>query len=317
MCRLVAGLRDVDGAPDHRVEHRRRQPARERVLLARVVRAEQRVRPDPSLREMPEPRPRRAPRAPAPRTPGPPRPSRTGRGRRPPAPTRAAPARGPGTARRCRAPRSSACWPAARSGRPPRCTCPSASARRRRAGSRAGPPARASNSRAHRKSPARIAGEDPAGPVAAVRGRRQPQQQDPRIRVAEPRQRPAPVRLVAEPRDLLDGDPLAPLDQPRTPPARDDLAGQRRKGRPVRAHLSRSLSSRRDVTASPISPITDRYATWTSRIGLIAPTVSDRMRSTPWYSGVRRTTTCSDAADRSRSGRTSPRTGTSAGRPAG
>ena len=32
-----------------------------------------------------------------------------------------------------------------------------------------------------------------------------------------------------------------------------------------------------------------RYATWTSRTGEIAPTVSERMRSTPWYSGVSRT----------------------------
>ena len=133
--------RDVDSAAEDRVEHRRRQPAGERVLLARVVRAEQRVRPDPRLGEMPEPRPRRDRVPQLPRTPGAPRPSRTGRARRRPAPTRAAPARGPGTARRCRAPRSSACWPAARSGRPPRCTRRSASARRRRAGSTADRPA--------------------------------------------------------------------------------------------------------------------------------------------------------------------------------
>ena len=48
------------------------------------------------------------------------------------------------------------------------------------------------------------------------------------------------------------------------------------------AYLSSSLSSRRDVIASPTTPMIVRYATWTSRIGEIAPTVSDRMRSTPW-----------------------------------
>ena len=63
---------------------------------------------------------------------------------------------------------------------------------------------------------------------------------------------------------------------------------QARRGPPGRssarrpAYLSSSLSSRRDVIASPITPMIVRYATWTSRIGEIAPTVSDRIRSTPW-----------------------------------
>ena len=135
-----------------------------------------------------------------------------------------------------------------------------------------------------------VAGEDAAGPVAAVGGRREAQQEDPRLRVTEARHGPAPVGLVAEARHLLAGDAFAPLDQARAPTARDDLVGER--GDPV-AHFSSSRSNRRETTASPMIPITDRYSTWTSRIGLIAPTVSERMRSTPWYSGVSRTTTCS------------------------
>ena len=47
-------------------------------------------------------------------------------------------------------------------------------------------------------------------------------------------------------------------------------------------YWSSSLSSRRDTTYRPANPITSRYATWNSRIGEIAPTVSDRIRSTPW-----------------------------------
>ena len=102
--------------------------------------------------------------------------------------------------------------------------------------------------------------------------------------------------LVAEPGDLLAGDPLAPRDEPRAAAAGDDLRGQRGEGRPIghatlrpTAYLSRSLSIRREAIASPTMPMIDRYATWTSRTGEIAPTVSERIRSTPWYSGVIRT----------------------------
>ena len=106
------------------------------------------------------------------------------------------------------------------------------------------------------------------------------------VRVAEARHRPAPVRLVAEARDLLARDLLAPLDEPRAAPALDDLRGQRARGPldPRRAigYFSSSLSSRRDVTTSPMRPMTARYATWTSRTGEMAPTESERMRSTPW-----------------------------------
>ena len=131
----------IASAASHAAQHRRRQPARERVLLARVVRAEERVRPDrasapcPNRGSRPPPDGRSAASA-------------RSAASQPNAPEgdddpdlgRAAPARAPGTARRCRAPRSSACWPAARIGRPPRCTRRSASGRRRRAATTAGRP---------------------------------------------------------------------------------------------------------------------------------------------------------------------------------
>ena len=143
----------------------------------------------------------------------------------------------------------------------------------------------------------RVAGEDPARPIAAVRGGSQADEQDPRVRVAEPRYRQAPVRLVAEAFDLLARDQFAPGDEARAAPARDDLGGECRERRPIRptrsvrraaqvpppiAYLSSSLSSRRETTSRPTTPMTSRYATWNSRTGLITPTVSARRRSTPW-----------------------------------
>ena len=155
----------------------------------------------------------------------------------------------------------------------------------------------------------RVAGEDPPGPVPAVRRRRETEQQDPRLRVAEPGHRPAPVGLVAE-----------PARPSRAPPARArrrgvDTPGTRRSPRCSAAsaarsvtalYLSRSLSIRRDAIASPTMPMIARYATLTSSAGETAPTVSDRMRSTPWYSGVSRTKTwsasgyCVDRVERAR-----------------
>jgi hypothetical protein len=116
-----------------------------------------------------------------------------------------------------------------------------------------------------------VAGEDPTGSIAAVGRRREPEQQDPRIRITEARDGPAPVRLVAEPGDPLPRDSLAPFDQPRAPAALDDLGLDLGQGSPsclgllvdaqVRApsfYLSSSLSSRRDTIASPMRPITSR-----------------------------------------------------------
>src|SRR5436190_21962931 len=47
-----------------------------------------------------------------------------------------------------------------------------------------------------------IAREDPARPIAAMRRGCEPDDVDPRIRVTEAGQRPAPVRLVTEAEDL-------------------------------------------------------------------------------------------------------------------
>ena len=173
-------------------------------------------------------------------------------------------------------------------------------------------------SAAHRKSPERVAGEDPAGPVAAVGRRSQPDDQDPRLRVAEPGHRSAPVRLVAE--------AARPSRVPRVPAIRRaaDSAGRSRsprsgpRARPgPSGHLSRSLSIRRDTTNSPTKPMIARYATWTSSSGEMRP---DGQRPDEVDALVQRRQ-LDDEADRRRvgrrSGRTCRRTGTSAGRRAG
>jgi hypothetical protein len=138
---------------------------------------------------------------------------------------------------------------------------------------------------------ARVAGEDPPGPVAAVGCRREPDDEDPRVGIAEAGERPAPVRLVAVAGDLLPGDLFPPRDEPRTAPALDDLALELGERDPPPlpgrfAYLSSSLSSRRDTISSPPRPMRPRYATWTRSPGPMIPRASDRMRSTPWYSGV-------------------------------
>ncbi len=72
-----------------------------------------------------------------------------------------------------------------------------------------------------------VAGEDSPGPVAAVRRRGEPDDEDPRLGIAEAGQRTTPVRLVREARDLLAGDSFAPLDETRTAAAGDDLGAER------------------------------------------------------------------------------------------
>ena len=68
-----------------------------------------------------------------------------------------------------------------------------------------------------------VAGEDAAGAVGAVRGRRQADDQQPRARIAEARHRPRPVDVVAKRATLFATDPLAVLTQPRAAFAGDDL----------------------------------------------------------------------------------------------
>ena len=63
------------------------------------------------------------------------------------------------------------------------------------------------------KIPRRVAGEDTPRPVPAMRRRRKPHQQDPRLGIAEARHRPAPVHLVAETGDLLASHAFAPFDE--------------------------------------------------------------------------------------------------------
>ena len=248
-----------------RPEHRLGEPARERVLLARVVRADHRVAGDAR-------RPRRARTA--------------GRGRAsspvsaaivrnadsqaiaPSATSTRDPltgARAPGrdTAGSVPAPRASACSPAARSGRRRRCRRRGGRARHRRVGPVGWFASPTACIAAKRKSPDASPVKTRPGPVAAVGRRREADEEDPRVRVAEPGHRPTPVRLVAEAGDLLARDLLAPRDEPRAAPARDDLGGQRREAPPAGSprpepYLSRSLSSRRATTTSPPIPMTAR-----------------------------------------------------------
>ena len=79
--------------------------------------------------------------------------------------------------------------------------------------------------RAHEKvagSADAVAGKDAAGAVRAVRGRRQADEQQPRARIAEARDRLAPVGLVAIGAPLLARDLGAVAAQPRARLARDD-----------------------------------------------------------------------------------------------
>src|SRR6185503_18085536 len=76
----------------------------------------------------------------------------------------------------------------------------------------------------------RVAGEHAARAVAAVRGRRQTHDQEARRRIAEPRHRLAPVRLVTELALLLACDALAVLAQARAELAGDDRAPDRLEG---------------------------------------------------------------------------------------
>jgi hypothetical protein len=68
-----------------------------------------------------------------------------------------------------------------------------------------------------------ISREDPTGPIPAMGRGREADDQDPRVRIAEARDRTSPVLLVGVPRDLLARDVLAPRDQTRALPAHHDL----------------------------------------------------------------------------------------------
>ena len=71
-----------------------------------------------------------------------------------------------------------------------------------------------------------VAREHATCPVAAVSRRGEAHDQDGGVRVAEPGQRPSPVRLVCEPGHLLAHHALAPRDEARACTALDDLGSQ-------------------------------------------------------------------------------------------
>src|ERR687894_1526209 len=72
-----------------------------------------------------------------------------------------------------------------------------------------------------------VAGEDATGPVGAVGGGGEPEEDDPCSRVAEAGDRAAPVSLARVGCPLLAGDLLAPLNEPRAATTRDDLRLER------------------------------------------------------------------------------------------
>jgi len=77
--------------------------------------------------------------------------------------------------------------------------------------------------RPHEEGAGAVAGKHPARPVGSVRSRREADHEEAGPRVAESRDGPAPVGLVAVGRLLSDRDPRAVLAQPRTAAAGDDL----------------------------------------------------------------------------------------------
>src|SRR5262249_668647 len=68
-----------------------------------------------------------------------------------------------------------------------------------------------------------ITSKEPAGAVAAMRGRRQSTNQHSCVNIAETGQRPAPVFLAAVGSPLLLGHLLAPLHKARAAPTGDNL----------------------------------------------------------------------------------------------
>ncbi len=88
-----------------------------------------------------------------------------------------------------------------------------------------------------------IAREDPARPVPAVSGGSQPEDQDRRVRIAPARDRPAPVLLVGEARDLLPRDLLPPLDQPRAETADHDVVADPVEAVALAAHTATAFAA--------------------------------------------------------------------------
>ena len=106
-----------------------------------------------------------------------------------------------------------------------------------------------------------VAGEDPAGPVAAVGRRRQPDDEHPRLGAPPAGDRPAPVGLVGERPALLDRDVLAPPHQPRAGSAHRDLGvelGQRSVPRREGDHVGGPCATGVDRVGGIVRPTRPR-----------------------------------------------------------
>src|SRR5262249_39836544 len=82
-----------------------------------------------------------------------------------------------------------------------------------------------------------VARENATRPVAAVRRRRQADDQHARSRITEARNRPPPVAPAAETRDALSRHPLAMGDEPRAATAADEACLEARQ--PLTRHRER------------------------------------------------------------------------------
>ena len=226
----------------HRIEHRRRQPPRVRVLLAHVVRAEEGHAAQIDLRAVRErgtrtgdhrPRSLRAPPAPT-ATPGP-----RGRARRADSPARRS--RGRGKSGRWRTRAAWACCPAGRSAPPPR-------SRRRPARGR--PPARRRRlireARPMQRGEEEVARRSPVK-IRPVRFPRAPPARGPRREAA-----PAARRIREPAVPSIAGPGNGEADEPPPPPARPRGAGRRgrRRSRPRTFCRRRSWNWGRVVLSS-------------------------------------------------------------------
>src|SRR5207248_2191989 len=92
---------------------------------------------------------------------------------------------------------------------------------------------------------AAVARKDAPCPVAAVRGRGEPEYEQSRRRISEARDGPAPVGFVCEPPDLLARDLLAPGDEPGAERARNDALLQDGDLSLRSSHRDRNLTTKR------------------------------------------------------------------------
>src|SRR5436190_22159144 len=107
-----------------------------------------------------------------------------------------------------------------------------------------------------------VAGEDAAGPVRAVRARRETDEQQACPRIAEAGNRPRPVCIRGEGTALLATDALAILAQTRTAVASDDRVANRNQSH----HTGMPLGSRYELlSVSPRAIVTAIFPSCASR----------------------------------------------------